>query len=677
MRTITFRLLLLLSLVAAAFSACEKEFDQPPYEDLPNITANTTISEILARHTIGQPDQLIDDSLVISGIVIADDRSGNFYEKLVIQDETGGIELRLNASDLYNNYPIGRRVYVRLKGLYVGDYSGSIQINGSPDNPIESARIPDHVIGGARNQPLPVRVKRISEITPADVNTLIQFDSVEFSLSALDTTYADAIGKQSVNLTIRDCDGGQIALRTSGYADFAGVRTAQGRGPLTAVLGVYSNDATFLSTEYQLAIRNLQDVPLYGPRCNAGGAGGTGIRAVRNQFAGAATTVGGVPTIRGIVISDRAGANLVSANLIIQDSTAGIVVRFTASHSFDLGDELIIDVDGMALEEYAGQMQINNVPLANASRVSTGNSVAPRVATVDDINTNQELWESTLVQIAGSAITGGATFAGTRNINDGTGNLDLYTRATAAFAGTAVPTGTVTVTAIVSEFNGTPQVLLRNANDVGGGGGGGGGGGNATLEDISTIRDFYAGTTLSIGQNFKIRGVVTSDRAAANITTRNLFVQDASAALAVRFAADHQFNLGDEIEITVQGVELSTFGGLLQLNNAPNANATLIGPGTLPTPIVTTIADMVANAATLQGQLVTIQGVTITPAAGTTVFSGTATIADATGASTLYTRPQANFSANTVPAAPVQLTGHISSFNNVPQIVMRNASDVQ
>ena len=110
---------------------------------------------------------------------------------------------------------------------------------------------------------------------------------------------------------------------------------------------------------------------------------------------------------------------------------------------------------------------------------------------------------------------------------------------------------------------------------------------------------------------------------------------------------------------------------------APNANATLIGPGTLPTPIVTTIADMVANAATLQGQLVTIQGVTITPAAGTTVFSGTATIADATGASTLYTRPQANFSANTVPAAPVQLTGHISSFNNVPQIVMRNASDVQ
>lgn len=674
MKFFSSRLLLLLALAATTFTACTKEFDQPPFEELPNITANATIAEIAARHTIGGADQLIDDSLIISGIVVADDRSGNFFEKLIIQDETGGIELRLNTGDLYNNYPVGRRVFVKCKGLYVGDYSGSVQLNGSPETALEAALVPKHVIGGARNQPLPTRVKRIDQITPADVNTLIQFDSVEFSFGSLDTTYADPVGKNSVNLTVRDCDGNQIILRTSGYADFAGVRTASGRGNLTAVLGVFSSDATFESDEYQLAIRDLTDVDLYGPRCNAGGGGGTGIAAVRSQFQGAATTVGGIPTIRGIVISDRAGANLVSQNLMIQDSTAGIVVRFTGTHSFDLGDELQIDVDGVDLEEYQGQMQLNNVPIANANRISTGNTVTPRTATVDELNANAEAWESTLVYVVNASITGGATFAGTRNVNDGSGNIDLYTRGTATFANSAVPGTPVNVTAIMSEFNGTPQLLLRNGNDAGAGGGGGGG---ATLEDISTIRDFYAGTTLNIGQNFKIRGVVTSDRAAANITTRNLFIQDGSAAIAVRFVADHQFDLGQEIEITVQGVELSTFGGLLQLNNTPNANATLIGAGTLPTPVVTTIADIIANAATLQSQLVTILNTTITPAAGTTVFSGTASINDGTGTTSLYTRPQANFASNTVPATPVSVTGHLSSFNNAPQITMRNAADVQ
>jgi hypothetical protein len=50
----------------------------------------------------------------------------------------------------------------------------------------------------------------------------------------------------------------------------------------------------------------------------------------------------------------------------------------------------------------------------------------------------------------------------------------MFTRSQASFANTALPSGMVTITGIVSEFN-APQLIIRNTSDVTGGGSGGGG----------------------------------------------------------------------------------------------------------------------------------------------------------------------------------------------------------
>ncbi|HRF42487.1 MAG TPA: DUF5689 domain-containing protein, partial [Saprospiraceae bacterium] len=90
-------------------------------------------------------------------------------------------------------------------------------------------------------------------------------------------------------------------------------------------------------------------------------------------------------------------------------------------------------------------------------------------------------------------------------------------------------------------------------------------------------------------------GVVISDRVNNNWTTRNIALQDGASGIIVRFSADHTFNVGDSLVINIGGVELSEFSGLLQLNNVPIANATRPGAGTLPTPRVATIAQVLAN----------------------------------------------------------------------------------
>ena len=111
---------------ASIFISCNKKFDEPPAYVVPNVTADLTISNLKAMHITGNLEQITVDK-TIGGIVIADDRSGEFYKTIVIQDSTGGISVKLDGYDLYTNYPIGRMIFIKVKGLYLGDYNKLIQ----------------------------------------------------------------------------------------------------------------------------------------------------------------------------------------------------------------------------------------------------------------------------------------------------------------------------------------------------------------------------------------------------------------------------------------------------------------------------------------------------------------------------------------------------------------------
>ncbi|RMH46986.1 MAG: hypothetical protein D6694_02785 [Gammaproteobacteria bacterium] len=150
---------------------------------------------------------------------------------------------------------------------------------------------------------------------------------------------------------------------------------------------------------------------------------------------------------------------------MLQDGEFGVVVRFTEAHSFDLGEELEIDVSGLQLNEFNGLLQVNNVFLDRATSKGTGTLPAPRVATVAEILANAETWESTLVKIENATLSGGATFSGNRTLSDGTGQIILYTRSAATFANEPLPTGTVNVTGILAQFN-DYEITIRNLDDI-------------------------------------------------------------------------------------------------------------------------------------------------------------------------------------------------------------------
>lgn len=80
----------------------------------------TSIAELVSGYTIGQPKVL--GSTVIKGTVSTTDRPGNFYKSFYIQDETGGIEIKVGKNGLYNDYLLGQTVYVDCEDLTLGMY---------------------------------------------------------------------------------------------------------------------------------------------------------------------------------------------------------------------------------------------------------------------------------------------------------------------------------------------------------------------------------------------------------------------------------------------------------------------------------------------------------------------------------------------------------------------------
>jgi hypothetical protein len=244
---------LFLILASTTFTACvDGEFDEPPI-NIPTVDfdANTTIAELKASYTAFK---LIEEDIIISGIVTANDESGNLYKKMTIQDETGGIELSLDKTSLYNEYKLGQRVFIKCKGMYIGDYNKLVQLgylyNGGIGR-LPEIYIPAHLfrdsLPGPKVQP---ELITINDLNMTRVSTLVTFENVRFAevgavwapkeVSATDRTMMDQSGKSMI-------------VRTSSFANFANDTIPGGYGKITGVLSVFG-------TTWQLTLRDKADI---------------------------------------------------------------------------------------------------------------------------------------------------------------------------------------------------------------------------------------------------------------------------------------------------------------------------------------------------------------------------------------------------------------------------------
>lgn len=257
-----FKTLVVAVLVSTFTTSCIKDkYDEPvqlPDTD-PHLAVNFTIEQLKDLYKT-EPVQITED-YIIAATVISDDQDGNVYQTLIVQDETGGVGFRVQRTDLFTDFPYGRKVYVKLKGLWVGSFNNLIQIGSGDDgqgsvNLISAAFVGDFFVKGPRNQTVTPLEISIADLSSKYQNTLIKLKDVQFvDKEAGKATYADAVKKQNGTTNLEDCKGNKIEIRTSGYSKFAGEVVPPGKGDVIAIYQVYR-------TSNQLIINHSSDVKL-------------------------------------------------------------------------------------------------------------------------------------------------------------------------------------------------------------------------------------------------------------------------------------------------------------------------------------------------------------------------------------------------------------------------------
>ncbi len=273
-KTIYFKTIIRPSIAVLMFSlivsACVKSrnFDSPALDCAGDLVANTTYAEVKGLYQ-DQTIQIQQD-LIIEGYVISSDEAGNFFSVLYFQDSptnpTEGFEIEIDVRDSHLFYPIGSKIYIKLKGLYLGKSKDVYKIGGvftsfgnASVGRLPATAVSHHIFVAcdAKAEIAPTLIA-LPSVPKNSANTLVQLDNVEISEADLDLTFA--VEGQETERTLTDCGDNEMVLLNSGFSDFQSELLPTGNGSITGVL-LREND------HYRLAVRSLDDIDFNQERC--------------------------------------------------------------------------------------------------------------------------------------------------------------------------------------------------------------------------------------------------------------------------------------------------------------------------------------------------------------------------------------------------------------------------
>ncbi|MBO6024068.1 MAG: choice-of-anchor J domain-containing protein [Bacteroidales bacterium] len=241
MKNRLFNAFLLLAMVGMMFTACKKDYPEPPIQDLP-IGTVYTISDILAMES----GTVFNEDASVYGIITADEQSGNLYKAAFMQDRATGaaLELHLNA---VSGVRVGDSIRVYLKDVTYSLYNNLPQLTDFEAD--------GHIVILANNKDIEPTLTTIANINAGQhLAGLVRLENVKFTEQ---NTFADPSGYGNRTLADPTDYSQTVIVRTSNYANFANDSLPQGTGSLTAIAAVYGST-------WQLYIRSAKELKFEG-----------------------------------------------------------------------------------------------------------------------------------------------------------------------------------------------------------------------------------------------------------------------------------------------------------------------------------------------------------------------------------------------------------------------------
>ena len=337
-------------------------------------------NNLIATHTIAQVLEMagygittFENDIILVGYVVSSDASGNMYKTLSLQDDprnpNAAIQFTLDKTNLYSLYPIGRKVFVKLKGLSIGFGRGVLQIGKAIAGELEripSSEIFNHFFRSCEVEKMEPKAITISEMNESHLQSLVVFENVQFAEENIGESFGDLSSTKTLERllyqTTETCDElGTIKLNISGFSDFKNRQLPEGNGTVQGVLTKYYS-------EYQLQLRDENDVQLTSQRCSIINSQQATIsyQEIIDLYAGSLLEFGldKKYIFEGYVVSSDQEGNFENI-LYIQDKPENPIGGFKILidhdelfQEFTLGDKILLELNYLYLDKIEGQFTI-------------------------------------------------------------------------------------------------------------------------------------------------------------------------------------------------------------------------------------------------------------------------------------------------------------------------------
>ena len=127
------RIVLLISLMAFLGVACGRDSE---------IIGSREVSVAYLWGLAHEGSTPIKEDLVLRGYVTLNDVAGETTRSFVVSDESGGLEIKLDAANIFTFLPLGTEVAIHCSGLYVGREGGTLALGLRPTSIYAVDRIP-------------------------------------------------------------------------------------------------------------------------------------------------------------------------------------------------------------------------------------------------------------------------------------------------------------------------------------------------------------------------------------------------------------------------------------------------------------------------------------------------------------------------------------------------------
>lgn len=221
---------------------------------------SSTISIASLRNTeTNSRSVLISESIIIEGTITGTSKYGEFYNMLIVEDQSAAVKIMCEVEDLYRIYAFGNQVKINCSGLYMTNDYGAIVLGAEPTGDYTLDYISQSKIGVYITQSvvpdetyLPLTVT-LDALTPLHTYQYVQLDDVTISNSSGVATFCqrDSLTGRTVDTyhVVTDKAGNSAELSVDQYCSYADAQLPARACTIQAIVGYYNG-------EYYLTITN-------------------------------------------------------------------------------------------------------------------------------------------------------------------------------------------------------------------------------------------------------------------------------------------------------------------------------------------------------------------------------------------------------------------------------------